>query len=141
MRSAKNIAAQLPLCKWLAVALPLVSRCFGQSATLSSPTNIFAPIATPARNIFHLSLFVITVTTVIFVVVATLLTYAVVKYRKRKDDDGREPAQVYGSNQVEVAWTVIPVIIVVVLFMASTTTIASSTTRPIASTRQGAITC
>src|SRR5713101_5621964 len=30
-----------------------------------------------------------------------------------------EPAQVYGSNQVELAWTVIPILIVVVLFLAS----------------------
>ena len=34
-------------------------------------------------------------------------------------DDGREPAQIYGSNQVELAWTVIPMLIVVVLFLAT----------------------
>ena len=32
---------------------------------------------------------------------------------------GKEPTQVYGSVQVELAWTVIPVLIVVVLFLAS----------------------
>ena len=32
---------------------------------------------------------------------------------------GREPAQVYGSTQIELAWTVIPVLIVVVLFLAT----------------------
>lgn len=89
-----------------------------------SPTNIFAPASTPARSIFHLSLFVLSVTAVIFVVVFTLLTYAVVKFRKRKADDGREPPQVYGSNQVELAWTVIPVLIVVALFMATVRVIA-----------------
>jgi cytochrome c oxidase subunit 2 len=47
-----------------------------------------------------------------------------VKFRKRKNDDGREPAQVYGSNQVEVAWTVIPILIVVALFMATARVIA-----------------
>ena len=55
----------------------------------------------------------------IFVVVFSLLVYAVVKFRRRDDDDGREPAQIYGSNQVELAWTVIPVLIVVVLFLAA----------------------
>jgi cytochrome c oxidase subunit 2 len=102
----------------------LVPRSFAESATLSSPTNIFAPISTPARSIFHLSLFVIAVAAVIFLVVGGLLTYTVVRYRRRKDDDGREPAQVYGSNQVEIAWTVIPVLIVVVLFMATARVIA-----------------
>ena len=84
-----------------------------------SPTSIFSPASTPANSIFGLSLFVLAVAAVIFVVVFSLLVYSVVKFRKRADDDGREPPQVYGSNQVELAWTVIPVLIVVTLFMAT----------------------
>src|SRR6202790_259943 len=97
-----------------------------------SPTNIFAPVSTPAESIFGLSLFVLAVTTAIFVVVFTLLAYSVVKFRKRTNDDGREPPQVYGSNQVELAWTVIPVLIVVALFMATARVIADvqKTARP-----------
>ena len=91
---------------------------------LFSPTNIFAPASTPARSIFGLSLFVLAVTGAIFLVVFTLLLYSVVKFRKRNNDDGREPPQVYGSNQVEIAWTVIPVLIVVALFMATARVIA-----------------
>jgi cytochrome c oxidase subunit 2 len=89
-----------------------------------SPTNIFAPVSTPAKSIFGLSLFVLAVTGAIFLVVFTLLLYSVVKFRKRTSDDGREPPQVYGSNQVEIAWTVIPVLIVVALFMATARVIA-----------------
>lgn len=90
-----------------------------------SPTNIFAPASTPADSIFGLSLFVLFVTAAIFGVVCSLLGYAVLKFRKRRSDDGREPPQVYGSNQLELAWTVIPVLIVVALFMASARVIAS----------------
>jgi cytochrome c oxidase subunit 2 len=90
-----------------------------------SPTNIFAPVSTPARSIFGLSLFVLAVTAAIFVVVVSLLVYCVVRFGKRSDDDGREPPQVYGSNQVELAWTVIPVLIIVVLFLATARVIAS----------------
>jgi cytochrome c oxidase subunit 2 len=89
-----------------------------------SPTNIFAPASTPAKSIFGLSLFVLAITGAIFLIVFTLLLYSVVKFRKRKNDDGREPPQVYGSNQVEIAWTVIPVLIVVALFMATARVIA-----------------
>src|SRR5580700_9789230 len=89
-----------------------------------SPTNIFAPASTPARSIFSLSLFVLAVTASIFMVVFVLLAYSVVKFRRRTNDDGREPPQVYGSNQVELAWTVIPVLIVVALFMATARVIA-----------------
>jgi cytochrome c oxidase subunit II len=106
--------------------------CVGCSATAFadpspplSPTNIFAPASTSAKSIFGLSLFVLAVTGAIFLVVFTLLLYSVVKFRKRKNDDGREPPQVYGSNQVELAWTVIPVLIVVALFMATARVIAS----------------
>jgi cytochrome c oxidase subunit 2 len=90
-----------------------------------SPTNIFAPASTPANTIFGLSVFVLAVTGAIFIVVFSLLVYAIVKFRKRTDDDGREPPQVYGSNQVELAWTVIPVLIVVALFMATARVIGS----------------
>src|SRR6202047_531670 len=89
------------------------------AAQSMSPTNIFAPVSTPAKSIFGLSIFVLAVAAAIFVVVFALLTYSVVKFRKRANDDGREPPQVYGSNQVELAWTVIPVLIVVVLFLAT----------------------
>src|SRR5438132_10398219 len=89
-----------------------------------NPTNIFAPVSTPAVSIFGLSLFVLAVTAAIFAVVFSLLVYSVVKFRKRNDDDGREPPQLYGSNQVELAWTVIPVLIVVALFVATARVIA-----------------
>jgi cytochrome c oxidase subunit 2 len=95
-----------------------------------SPTNIFAPVSTPAQSILDLSLLVLEVTAAVFVVVFTLLTYAVVKFRKRKMADGREPAQVYGSSQLELAWTVVPVLIVVILFLATARTIQSIQNAP-----------
>src|SRR5262249_45598020 len=55
-----------------------------------------------------------------------LLAYAAVKFRQRRGSDAREPAQVYGSQQLELAWTVVPVLIVVVLFMAAARVIAST---------------
>src|SRR5208337_373633 len=90
-----------------------------------SPTNMFAPASTPAQSILDLSLFVLEVTAAIFLVVFTLLAYAVVKFRKRRTADGREPAQVYGSTQLELAWTVIPILIVVVLFLATARVISA----------------
>ena len=81
--------------------------------------SIFSPASTPADSIYHLSLFVLAICLGIFLVVFGLLVYAIARFRRRPDDDGREPAQIYGSNQVELAWTVIPVLIVVVLFLAT----------------------
>jgi cytochrome c oxidase subunit 2 len=84
-----------------------------------SPTSIFAPASTPAEAIAGLSVLVLGMTGVIFVIVCGLLVYAIVRFR-RTPDEAIEPAQVYGSNQVELAWTVIPMLIVVVLFLATT---------------------
>ena len=108
----------------VAILFGSAAAAFAQSAAPAlSPTNIFAPMSTPAQSIFDLSLFVLTVTAAIFLVVFILLAYAVVKFRKRADD-GHEPAQVYGSTQLELAWTVIPILIVVVLFLATARVIA-----------------
>jgi cytochrome c oxidase subunit 2 len=85
----------------------------------SATPSIFSPASTPAHDIYHLSLFVMAICLAIFLVVFSLIVYSAVKFRARVADDGREPPQIYGSNQVELAWTVIPILIVVVLFLAS----------------------
>jgi cytochrome c oxidase subunit 2 len=64
-----------------------------------SPASIFAPVSTPAQSIFDLSRFVLMVTGAIFSVVVIFLTYPVVKFRKTRESEMREPAQVYGSTQ------------------------------------------
>jgi cytochrome c oxidase subunit 2 len=109
----------------LAVALLAASLCFGAPGDPSQLPSIFDPRSTPTKWIYHLSYFVLSITGLIFVVVFALLFYAVVKFRKRPGDDSREPAQVYGSNQIELAWTVIPILIVVVLFLATARVIHS----------------
>src|SRR6204780_4135016 len=85
----------------------------------NSVPSIFDSHSTPADSIRHLSLFVLSVTGLIFIVVFSLLSYVVVKFRSRATDTDREPAQVYGSTQIELAWTIIPILIVVVLFLAT----------------------
>lgn len=82
-------------------------------------TSIFDPAATPSQWIFSLSMFVLVITLVIFLIVAGLLIYALIRYRHRNLETYNEPAQIYGSNQIELAWTVIPALIVVMLFLTS----------------------
>jgi cytochrome c oxidase subunit 2 len=82
--------------------------------------SMFAPVSTPALAIREVSFLVLAITTVIFVVVAGLTVYAIIRFRRRPGDDGREPPQVYGSSQIELAWTVVPFLIVIVLFLTTT---------------------
>lgn len=111
----KPFARPLLLLFWSATA------CWasGPKNSAVNGTNIFAPASTPARSIANLSAFVLVIVGIIFVVVFSLLVYSVVKFRDRATDADREPAQVYGSTQIELAWTIIPVLIVVVLFLAT----------------------
>jgi cytochrome c oxidase subunit 2 len=92
------------------------------SALVADPTNIFAPAGTPASSIFSLSMLVLGITTTIFLIVAGILTYVLIRFRSRGsgEDGEQEPPQIYGSNQIELSWTVIPILIVVMLFLATT---------------------
>src|ERR1022692_2887272 len=97
----------------------MTEAAFAQAGAAPGSANIFSRATTPADSIYHLSLFVLAICGAIFLTVFSLLVYSVVKFRRRAGDDGREPPQIYGSNQVELAWTVIPILIVVVLFLAT----------------------
>jgi cytochrome c oxidase subunit II len=113
--STVRFLAQAILLLWFAMTVS----ASGQMGPSSHSTNIFAPASTPAKLIADLSVFVLVITGIIFVVVFALLAYSVVKFRGRAMDAGREPAQVYGSTQIELAWTIIPILIVVVMFLAT----------------------
>lgn len=91
-------------------------------------TSIFSPDGTPAHMIFGLSTLVLSFTLGIFVVVGGLLLYSLIRYRHRPSDasSNQEPAQIYGSNQIELSWTVVPILIVVMLFLATTRVIYST---------------
>jgi len=103
----------------LAGILLAAGLCAASPPTDNPVPSILAPQSTPADAIYHLSYFVVAITAVIFLVVFILLTYVVMKFRARAAGAEREPAQVYGSTQIELAWTVIPILIVVVLFLAT----------------------
>jgi cytochrome c oxidase subunit 2 len=109
---------QLP--RRLAAASVLARQLLERRSRRMTPLlNIFAPESTPARAIVDLSILVLSVTAVIFIVVASLMVYAIVKFRATPANVDREPAQVYGSTQIELAWTIVPVLIVLVLFAAT----------------------
>jgi cytochrome c oxidase subunit 2 len=114
---------------WIALAaivalMGLAGAASGATPALGGETAVqtpstFAPTSTPAFAIRDLSWFVLGICAVIFVVVAGLLTYSIIRFRHRPGEHGGEPPQIYGSNQIELAWTVVPILIVVVLFLAT----------------------
>jgi cytochrome c oxidase subunit 2 len=92
--------------------------------------SIFNPVSTPAFAIRELSFLVLGLSAVIFVIVAGLAAYILFRFRSRAGDERREPPQVYGSDRIELAWTVVPFLIVVVLFLVTARYIYGIERRP-----------
>jgi len=111
-RHAQCLVRRSSASAWVLLTSPML---IAQGTTPST----LAPASTPAHQIFDLSVFVVAITGGIFLVVGGLLALALYRFRARKTDPLGEPAQIYGSTQIELAWTVIPVLIVVVLFLTT----------------------
>ena len=79
---------------------------------------IFDTASPPARQIESMAWLVMGICAGIFVVVEGLLVYSIVKFRRRASDRG-EPVQLYGSNPIELAWTVVPLLIVFTLALVT----------------------
>jgi cytochrome c oxidase subunit II len=101
----------------LAAALLAPAMAFGLEEKRIA--NMFNPLATPADEVVKMAILAILICGAIFVIVAGLLAFIIFRFRRRPGDDTAEPPQVYGSNQIEIAWTVIPLLIVFVLIMVT----------------------
>ena len=111
-----RLSTSVPLCRTAIAAAALALAA--PAAFASLPTSIFAPHSTPAGDVYGLSLFVLAITGGIFAVVAALIIYVLIRFRARPTDT-TEPPQVYGSMQIELSWTIIPILIIVVLFLTT----------------------
>ena len=109
----------LAITAWLACAAGVAVA--GDDTTRTS--SVFAPVSAPADSAYTSALLVLAVTAGIAIVVTSLLVYSLVAFRRRPDDDGSEPPQLYGSEQIELAWTVIPILVVVVLCLVTARTV------------------
>src|SRR2546426_742996 len=71
--------------------------------TPTQTPNIFAPVSTPALEIRDLSFIVLAITAAIFVIVGGFTIYTLIRFGRRPTNPQIEPAQVYGSTQIELA--------------------------------------
>lgn len=132
--SLKSLGSLLPnrrLIPALALAIGMLSGTV-YAGDPDPVTNIFKPLSTPAESIHQAAILTLVVCAVIFLIVGGLLAYTTIRFRRRAADDGSEPPQVYGSNQIELAWTVLPVLIVFVLILVTSRTIADVQNKAVA---------
>ena len=84
--------------------------------------SIFSSASPPAHEIREVAWLVLGICAGIFVLVEGALLWSVWKFRRRASETG-EPVQVFGSNPIEIAWTVIPLVVVFVLALTTVRTI------------------
>src|SRR5205814_6763236 len=77
----------------------------------------------PAEAIVNVSILVLAIAAFIFLVVEGILVYTVLRFRRRAQADNTEPAQVYGSKPIEIAWTAAPAMIVFILVLVTARTL------------------
>jgi cytochrome c oxidase subunit 2 len=90
-----------------------------ESLQTNRNTRILDPQSPPAETISELFYLILGIVTSIFLLVFIPLCWMLFRFRFRKEDEGIEPPQIYGSNPIELAWTVGPAIVVFVLFLVT----------------------
>lgn len=79
--------------------------------------SVLNPSSSLAHPISHLFWIVGFVMAVILLLVTTLVLYACIRYRSKKD--GGVPPQNYGRSALEITWTVAPFLVLVFIFVAT----------------------
>lgn len=77
--------------------------------------SVLNPQGPVARSEYNLIMWSIALMLIIIVVVFTLFTIVVIKYRERPDNMDYEPPEQEGNKMLEFIWTLVPIIIVIAL--------------------------
>jgi cytochrome c oxidase subunit 2 len=80
----------------------------------SSVLRVLNPDSPQARSIFDLGIVAAIIFGIIFVIVAGIIVFALMRFRWREGEP--DPDQLAGNRKIEIVWTAIPCVIVVALF-------------------------
>jgi cytochrome c oxidase subunit 2 len=83
---------------------------------------VFHPQSPEAQAIATIFTWFLVLAAIVFLTVAGLVGYSIVRYRARQGDT--DPRPVFGHRKIEIAWTVIPVLIVLGIFVFTIRTMA-----------------
>jgi hypothetical protein len=100
-----------------------------QSSGIQTP-EMFDPAGPAAESIRSLFGLVLAISAVIFVAVGGTLLVFVLRFRERIDDGETEPPQLYGSQSIELAWTLAPLLTVLPLSLVVIRSVVELRARP-----------
>ena len=90
--------------------------------------RVFEPDSPQARAIFDLGIVCSIILGLIFIIVAGIIVYALMRFRWREGES--DPNQLAGNKKVELVWTLVPCAIVVALFSLTAHTMTVSDPPP-----------
>lgn len=94
------------------LALGLLVLLVAAGCASDAPLDTLEPQGPAARSIDNLLNPVMIIAGVVFLFVELGIVYVVIRFRRRKDDDGEElPAQTHGNLVLELGWTILPAVI------------------------------
>ena len=122
MRKGDGVRRRLLPRSWRGLALPVVLMVALAGCGASSlPQDALDPEGPFARKVHDLAMPVFAVAGVVFVIVEGLIIFAVIRFRRRADDE--TPVQVHGNVRLELTWTIMPALALAVIGVFTVLTI------------------
>ncbi len=87
------------------------------AVALAAPPSPLNPASPAARSIANLHTIILWIATVVFAIVAFLLIYSIIRFRRKSPDDPEPDQSFHGNATLETIWTIIPVGILVILLV------------------------
>ena len=111
MRKGDTVRRPIVPTKWRKLALPAAALTLVLTgcANSSLPQDALDPQGPFSRKVHNLAMPVFAIAGVVFVLVEGLLVYAVIRFRRRSDDES--PVQVHGNVKAELGWTIAPAVV------------------------------
>ena len=110
-----------PRLRTLAVSLLVV--LVGAACASDAPLDTMDPKGPESRAIDNLLNPVLLIAGIVFLFVELGIVFLVIRFRRRKDDDGEFPPQTHGNLVLELGWTILPAVILAFVAVATLTTL------------------
>lgn len=117
MANLKHIRPKALLGLLVIALLPILAAC----SSTDNPLTTFSPKSDVANDIQDLYKLIFWIATAVFIIVETALLYAVIKFRRRPNDE--MPKQIHGNTAMELTWTIIPALILIAIAIPTWNTI------------------
>lgn len=115
--------------RWAAMGLGLLVLALAfHGQAFAQPPSPLDPQSNNAGEVADLFYLILWIAIAVFVLVEGLLIFAVVRYRRREDDE--VPEQVHGNATLEIMWTVVPSLIMALLFYLTLDTLQAQRNIP-----------